>query len=294
MIPLAIHGRPRGFINWQPRAHTAAVLENVQAVIEEYADFLPLTIRQIYYRMVGVYGYDKTEQAYGRLVELLNKARRARVIAFDAIRDDGFHKTEWLGWSGIDAAKQFIQNEARNFRLDRQNGQATRLVAWCEAQGMAPQLERVCEPFSISVYSSGGFDSLTVKDSVAQEFAALGSALVLHIGDHDPSGVHVFGSLGEDVRAFTEEAGGEFAFIRLAVTPQHIDAYNLPTAPPKPTDHRAFVGETVQAEALPPDVLAAILEEAILKHLDEAAYQTVLDQEANKREELVDWLGDRK
>jgi len=40
--------------------------------------------------MVGAYGYEKTEQAYERLGETLNKARRARVIGMDAIRDDGF------------------------------------------------------------------------------------------------------------------------------------------------------------------------------------------------------------
>ena len=59
-------------------------------MLAEYAEQLPLTLRQIFYRMVGAYGYEKTEQAYERLGETLNKARRARVIGMDAIRDDGF------------------------------------------------------------------------------------------------------------------------------------------------------------------------------------------------------------
>jgi len=59
-------------------------------VLAEYAEQLPLTLRQIFYRMVGAYGYEKTEQAYERLGETLNKARRARVIGMDAIRVDGF------------------------------------------------------------------------------------------------------------------------------------------------------------------------------------------------------------
>ena len=50
---------------------------------------LPLTVRQIFYRLVGAHGYDKTEQAYARLGEHLNRARRAGLIEFDAIRDDG-------------------------------------------------------------------------------------------------------------------------------------------------------------------------------------------------------------
>jgi len=53
----------------------------------------------------------------------------------------------------------------------------------------------------------------------------------------------------EDVEAFTRELGGGAIFTRLAVTPQQIGQYRLPTAPPKATDNRAFSGETCQAEA---------------------------------------------
>jgi len=42
----------------------------------------------------------------------------------------------------------------------------------------------------------------------------------------------------------------------------------LPTAPPKPTDRRSFEGETVQAEAIAPDVLARIVREAIEDRMD--------------------------
>jgi hypothetical protein len=51
-------------------------------------DYLPLTIRQIFYRLVGVHDYEKTERGYKRLCEHLNRARRARIVAMDAIRDD--------------------------------------------------------------------------------------------------------------------------------------------------------------------------------------------------------------
>ena len=107
--------------------------------------------------------------------------------------------------------------EAEGYRIDRQQGQDSRLVVWCDAQGMTQQLETVADPYSVPVYSSGGFDSLTVKHMVAQEFAEMGWVKVLHIGDHDPSGVHVYGSLDEDVRAFIRELGGEAEFERLAL-----------------------------------------------------------------------------
>ena len=83
--------RPRGFMaGWEPRAASLALIEQVNAVLDDYAAQVPLTVRQIFYRLVGAYGYEKTEQAYKRLGELLNKARRARLIDMDMIRDDGF------------------------------------------------------------------------------------------------------------------------------------------------------------------------------------------------------------
>lgn len=284
-------GRPRGFIDdWTPRADTASLIANIRTVLAEYRAYLPLTIRQIFYRLVVNTGYEKSELGYKRLCEVSNKARRARMISFDAIRDDGFHRTDFLGYEDESHARRYFAREAKNYRIDRQRHQDRRLVVWCEAQGMVPQLERVTKPYSVPVYSSGGFDSVTVKHSVAQEFADLGDVLVLHVGDHDPSGVHVFGSLDEDITAFLDEFGGFAEFVRLAVTPAQINRYSLPTAPPKATDRRSFTGLTTQAEALPPDLLASILDEAIKANIDDEAYQLAINEEAEERARLVEWL----
>ncbi|MFF1707148.1 hypothetical protein [Streptomyces sp. NPDC058252] len=52
--------------------------------------------------------------------------------------------------------------------------------------------------------------------------------------------------------------------MRVAVTPEQVETYHLPTALPSATDRRSFSGSTTtQAEALRPDVLAAIVREAI-------------------------------
>src|SRR5262249_39320847 len=72
-----------------------------------------------------------------------------------------------------------------------------------------------------------------------------------------------------------------------AVTPEQIDRLRLPTAPPKATDNRAFSGETCQAEALPPDVLANILRTAIEERVDQRVLDRVLRQERRIRRELT-------
>ena len=284
--------RPRGLAPWAPHPETVDLLNHVKAVLDEYRDHLPLTIRQIFYRLVGSRGYDKTERAYARLCDVLGRARRAGMIPFGAIRDDGTILRTPQAWDSADEMVAAAIAAAENFRLDRQRGQPARLIICVEAAGMVPQIERIADPYGIPVHSSGGFDSLTAKHALARLLARWRCAWVLHVGDHDPSGVHVFSSLTEDVTAMAERLNmsAEIEFARLAVTPDQAVAMNLPSAPPKPTDRRAFAGETWQVEAIPPDALAEIVEQAILTRRDPAATDALLAKESKIRATLISRL----
>jgi hypothetical protein len=82
--------RSCGYItSYNPQAKTRALLDQIETVQEEYRNHWPLTCRQTFYRLVGAHGYDNSEAAYNRLINHLANARRARVIPFEAIRDDG-------------------------------------------------------------------------------------------------------------------------------------------------------------------------------------------------------------
>jgi hypothetical protein len=285
---LARRARPRGFAPWRPQAETLALLARVRHVLDEYRDHLPLTCRQVFYRLVATAGYPKEEAAYSRLCEALNRARRAGLIGFEAIRDDGATALEPEAYSSVEGFLATVRRAAEGFRLDRQAGQPVRLWLMCEASGMTPMLARVAHLYGVPVLSNGGFDSLTAKHDLACDLAAAmaagQAAEALHIGDHDPSGCHVYASLAEDVTAMVEaKIGAEPTFTRLAVTPTQVADWGLPTAPPKATDRRAFTGETVQAEAIPPDVLSALVEQAILDRQDAEIRRAVIAREEAER-----------
>src|SRR5262249_37423092 len=153
----------------------------------------------------------------------------------------------------------------------RQHGQPRRLIIMVEAAGMKPQLEAAVDGYSIPVIASGGFDSLTAK--YAQALGGARDTEVMDIGDHEASGVHRFMSLAEDVQTLIHDLGlpGAVQFARLGVTVEQIAELGLPTAPPKATDRRSFQGDTVQAEAIPPDVMAEIVRDALDQRFDKAA-----------------------
>ena len=95
--------RVRGFAPWNPRQDTLALISRVQGILVTYQAQLPLTNRQIFYILVGSdEGYPKTENAYARLCEYLNRARRAGMIDFSAIRDDGTQSRGFPGWNSPD------------------------------------------------------------------------------------------------------------------------------------------------------------------------------------------------
>jgi hypothetical protein len=280
--------RPRGFAPWSPQPETLALLAKVNAVLGEYADHLPLTLRQIFYRLVGAHGYDKTERAYERLDEHLVRARRARLVPMEAIRDDGGTVITPNMWASAQEYLDAVRDQAAELMLDRTVGQQTRLTVVCEAAGMVPQLARVASSYGIAIMSSGGFDSVTEKHKFAEQVATDDRPTeVLHIGDHDPSGAHMCLAYFEDIEAFAGDLGGEVTITRLAVTPAQIGEFDLPTAPPKPGDKRAFSGMTCQAEALAPDVLASILRDAIEARIDRRALNRVLKREREVRRELM-------
>ena len=227
------HERPKGWIEWMPHAATRTVLAQVQDVLAQYREHLPLTIRQVFYRLVALYGYDKTERAYSRLCEYMNKARRAGIVDFDHIRCDGWQQGVAPGFDGPQGFWDAVRSTAEHYRRNKQTRQPQSVFVLVEAAGMRPQIERVASVYCAPVYSSGGFDSLTAKKALADVASEAGRPCVfLHIGDLDPSGVCIFDAMAADVQAFCSSTATP-RFERVAITPEQVAHYNLPTAPPK-------------------------------------------------------------
>ena len=294
----------RGFIDWNPRGEVRERLELILRILAEYAAYLPLTMRQVFYRAVGQFGYDKSEQAYKRLLYCAVKARRAGLLNFDHVRDDGVTVEEPNGFESVAAFENAIRSAAKRYSRQRPSGQERRIVLLCEAAGMVPQMARVAHEYGVEVRSSGGYDSVTAKYELATHIIDLNCPVVLlHLGDLDPSGEDIFSNLKEDVGAFVKQMSMEdhgdgnghwrnsnatVDALRVAVTRAQADAMQLPSAPAKASDSRSknFDGETVQCEAIPPDVLDGIVRDAITSRLDMAAFEENLARERQERERI--------
>ncbi len=301
--------RPTGFIaDWKPHRKTVELIDQVKAVLDEYRAYGPMTCRQIFYRLVAAHGYEKTDKGYANLCETLGRARRARLIPFSDIRDDGDEIIESGGYGSLAQFVQRIEGSVLGFGLLADLNQPWRVIVITEAAGMVEMVWRMVNHFGATVRSAGGFDSITSKFHLAGEIAKAfrngRRTSILHIGDHDPSGVHVFRNLKADVCAFLETATDEdpaemVVFERLAITPAQVLEYGFPTAIAKAKDNRSFEGigddptATAQLEALPPDVLQTVLVEGIRRYFDQDIATEVVRQEDADRDRLHQWWDSR-
>jgi len=286
--------RPRGYADWRPQAKTRVLLEQVQQVFTTYEDYLPLTVRQVFYALVGTFEYPKTDNAYERLCEHLVRARRARMIPFDWLRDDGVVVMQQRWFDGVADFWDHVGQQAREFEHDKQIGQPVYVELWTEAAGMMPQLARVAEKFSVPVYSCGGFASLpAVRHIVDRARRRNVPTVLLHVGDFDPSGEAVFDHIVGDASEFlqADRIIGTQKIIaeRVALQAWQVAEFGLPTSPAKSTDSRSagWTGGTCQVEALPPDVLAMLVEEAIQDYLDGDLLAQHGDTEREERVQLL-------
>lgn len=244
--------RPKGYADWRPQKRTRVVLKQVQEILTEYRAHLPLTVRQIFYRLVGAHSYPKTEQAYENLGTYLVRARRAKVIPFEFIRDDSASVMDHLHFDGEEDFYAYVRKLGEGYRQDRLAGQRFNVRVHCEAEGMMPQLHDALEPYSIPVYSCSGFDSLTAKRQLAKWFHDTyvyrgKTPVMLHLGDYDSDGESIFDVVKEDVLGFLEKDAPSLAelqrrgaplFRRVALDGWQARHYELPTEPPKKSSSR--------------------------------------------------------
>ena len=295
--------RAKGYAPWRPQRKTKIVLGHVDEVLAEYRAYLPLTVRQIFYRLVGAHGFPKTEKAYDRLGEYLVRARRAGLVSFEDIRDDSASVMAHLHFNGEEDFYSYFHRLGREYTQDKLAGQDYAVRLHCEAEGMMPQMHAALVDFSIPVYSCSGFDSLTARRDLARWFHDTyvykgKTPVMLHLGDYDPSGESIFESLVEDVWQFlTRDAPGLVArhdrddlFVRVALVEEHVTMFDLPTAPPKETDTRSkkWSGSgTCQLEALPPDDLRALVVGHVLGFIDRTRLEMDQEEEVTARRNIA-------
>jgi hypothetical protein len=258
------------------------------AVIEKAAEILdthhPMSLRQVFYRLVSVQIIANSEGAYRALMRTLVIARQEGSIPWEWIEDRLRRPLRPNMWRGLGA---FAEDAARWYRRDVWETQPRYVEVWLEKDALSGIFERVLEPYGATLNVGRGFDGWDSIHNAAQRYGD--DTVILYFGDFDPSGEDMVRSLGLRLM----QQGAEPEIIKIALTRAQIDLYELPPNPAKASDPRspAFVARhgdvAVELDALPLGVLEKLITSEVEARMDLTSLRAVQELGQQEREELI-------
>lgn len=270
-------------------------VELIEAAKTELEAYHPMTLRQVFYRLVSLLILENTEERaekdYVRLKRALKLARKEGIIPWDWVEDRTRRPWAVSMWRGLEDYKPDVIS---SYRRDVWETQPAYLEVWVEKDALASIFDEVLQEYRVTLSIGRGHDSWS---SVYQTSKRLGNGqgiTVLCFSDFDPSGEDMVRSLKERLGFF----GCHPEMLKVALTPEDITRYGLATIPVKRKDPRAkgFIAKHgdrgAELDALPPVQLKQILETTVRQRLDLLALGQVQEREEAEREELRRLLRD--
>lgn len=282
-------GQPRcGYCGERLEAHAehkVYIPKNFSAaheqIISQANDFLDdfeqqgfsVSLRQLYYQFVAsVPGFPNTEQSYKRLGGIITNARLAGRISFDSIEDRG--RSCYAVGSQPDPNK-VLDNLAYRYSEDYWAGQDSYVEVWVEKDALSGVIERPCNRLRVPHMACKGYMSASAAYEAGQRFKDAHDAgktcVLIHLGDHDPSGIDMTRDNGKRLQMFAESP---VKISRIGLNMDQIEKYSPPPNPTKVTDSRAedyitrFGYTCWELDALSPKVIDRLITDEVNKYID--------------------------
>lgn len=279
------------FIDKNFQADTLEVIEHARQITTDYQRRgFTLTLRQLFYQFVARDLLPNKQAQYKRLGRIVDDARQAGLLDWDTIEDRTRNVERPSVWT---SPESIIAAVAEQYQEDPWRGQRYRPEIWIEKDALVGVVEPVATRFKVPYFACRGYTSQSEAYAAGKRFAAYRrqgfTPIVLHLGDHDPSGLHMTEDNGTRLGLF---ARGNVEVRRLALNMDQIEQYDPPPNPAKETDSRfesyaAEYGESSwELDALDPDVIDQLIEDALRDLIDQDAWDAAEAREAEAKEGL--------
>lgn len=272
---------------------TLKTIEQANTIIADYQrQGFMLTLRQLYYQFVARGLRENTEKSYQQLSIIVSNGRLAGLIDWSAIED----RTRNLrGLSHWNDPAEIIDSARWSFRLDKWSNQPNRVEVWVEKDALVGVIEGVCREYDVNYFACRGYTSQSEMYDAARRIAgyikAQQDVTILHLGDHDPSGIDMTRDIRDRMIMFLRGFGCDVN--RLALNWEQIELYNPPPNPAKQTDSRFaeyqanYGDESWELDALEPQVISDLIRDNILTLRDDTLWQAVEQLESHHKEILA-------
>lgn len=186
------------------------LIERVNSIISEYnAQGYELTLRQVYYQLVARGFIPNNERSYKNLGNLINDGRLAGLIDWYAIVDRTRNLHGNSHWS---SPSSVIRSAEYSYMLDRWQNQPNYVEVWVEKDALIGIVSQICSKLDVPHFSCRGYTSQSEMWVAAQRFIKQEhreSRTIIHLGDHDPSGIDMSRDIQERMDMFWGRCEGQ-------------------------------------------------------------------------------------
>lgn len=260
----------------------------------------PMTLRQLFYRLISAGRITNKQSEYKRLGRLLTRARECREIPRSWLVDHVRATIKPSSWSGL---SDFGETVRRCYRKNFWSDMPAHVAVFVEKDAIAGTIQPVTEDNDVALHVIRGYASVSFAGEIADQWARIKKPIHgYYLGDFDPSGFDIERDLIDKLARYSgkmhiepahfEPDAMEFSWKRLGVVSEDFKDHNLIRLPVKQSDNRskAFIAAHgrygAEVDALPPSVLRERVREAIDSHVDVDAWNRLLQVEELEKKTL--------
>ncbi|SEE08998.1 hypothetical protein SAMN05519104_5178 [Rhizobiales bacterium GAS188] len=271
------------------RSTKAEVEQRRNALYRIVVDMRPMTVRQVFYQATVRDIVEKNDAGYDKVQTDLKWLRRAEVMPYDWLTDHTRYQRKPRTFNGI---QQALEDTARLYRKALWADVDAYVEIWIEKDALSGVVHPITSAYDVPLMSARGYASLSFLYGAADYIKNLQvPTYIYHFGDYDPSGVNAGEKIEQTLKEMAPDA--DITFERVAVNPEQIYAWDLPSRETKASDTRAknFGGDSVELDAIPPDTLRNLVEATIQRHLPVEQYKVLKAAEDSERQLIKGLVG---
>jgi hypothetical protein len=249
----------------------------------------PMTLRQLFYRLVSAAIVNNARSDYQKLSRITSRARERGEIPFEWIVDRSRPEIEPYVF---DDPQQYLRSVAHGYARDYWQDQPAYVEIWTEKDSLTGSIEEVTLDLGVPVRVGRGFVSVSRAHEIAERFQEISKPItVFYLGDHDPSGRNIETEIRDRVRSY---GSGPFHMRRLAIHARDIAKFHLPPLRVKAADSRAasfrakYGNECVEVDALPPTELRKRITDAVEALMDMDKWNRALAVEQAEQKSIAE------
>lgn len=277
---------------------TLELLDEIRAILQQYAG-VPITVRQMFYRLVAANIIENNQRQYVRVSRVLTKARKFGYISPRAFVDRTRETYRESCWADL---PEFLRAVKASYRRDPWTEQGTWPEVWLEKEALGSLFEPICNRHCVTLCITRGRPSFSYMWEAQIRWSKKcregKDITIFYFGDFDPTGVAIPQNIQDEWIDSTETGRRPIELKIICLTREQAIGYPQAFVKEADPNTKAFVerygDRCVELDAIPPNELQDMVEVVINNAIEQDQWtedEHSENQEKDRLTEIIDDIG---